>query len=123
MYSYRADLDGLRAVAILCVVLFHAYPQLLPGGLMGVDLFFVLSGYLITQLLQRRELSAISDYYRFYKSRLQRLYPPLLLFLIIILMLAYFVLDIYQYSALWKYALSASVFSTNLGLRCIEVVC
>lgn len=116
MYSYRADLDGLRAVAILCVVLFHAYPQLLPGGLMGVDLFFVLSGYLITQLLQRKKVSSIADILGFYKHRLQRLYPPLLLFLLIILMLAYFVLNTYQYSALWKYALSASVFSTNLYL-------
>lgn len=110
---YRADLDGLRAIAIICVVVFHAYPQLLPGGLMGVDLFFVLSGYLITQLLKRNKMLSIID---FYKSRLQRLYPPLLLFLLIILMLAYFVLDTYQYNALWKYALSASVFSTNLYL-------
>lgn len=110
---YRADLDGLRAIAIICVVVFHAYPQLLPGGLMGVDLFFVLSGYLITQLLKRNKMLSIID---FYKSRLQRLYPPLLLFLLIILMLAYFVLDTYQYNALWKYTLSASFFSTNLYL-------
>lgn len=116
MSSYRADLDGLRAVAIICVVLFHAYPQLLPGGLMGVDLFFVLSGYLITQLLQRKKMLAISDFIGFYKSRLQRLYPPLLLFLIIILVLAFFSLTSLQYSALYKYALSASLFSTNLYL-------
>ena len=116
MYRYRADLDGLRAVAILSVVLFHAYPQLLPGGLMGVDVFFVLSGYLITQLLQRKKLSSIGDILSFYKYRLQRLCPPLLLFLLIIMMLAYWMLSTTQYSALWIYALSAGLFSTNLYL-------
>lgn len=116
MYRYRADLDGLRAVAILCVVLFHAYPQLLPGGLLGVDLFFVLSGYLITQLLQRQGLAARVGVWHFYRQRLQRLYPPLLLFLSTMLVLAYFMLDSAQYSALWFYGFSASVFTTNLYL-------
>lgn len=114
--NYRADLDGLRAVAIICVVVFHAYPQVLPAGLMGVDLFFVLSGYLITNLLQRKKMLAIGDIWRFYGQRLQRLYPPLLLFLITILLLAWFVLDTLQYSALWQYALNASFFTTNLYL-------
>lgn len=114
--NYRADLDGLRAVAIVCVVMFHAYPQFLSGGLMGVDLFFVLSGYLITNLLLRRQMLSTADIWRFYRHRLQRLYPPLLLFLITILLLGWSVFDTLHYNALWQYALNASFFTTNLYL-------
>ncbi|MBP6626853.1 MAG: acyltransferase, partial [Arenimonas sp.] len=51
MLKYRPEIDGLRAIAVLAVVVYHADPRLLPGGFVGVDVFFVISGYLITALL------------------------------------------------------------------------
>jgi peptidoglycan/LPS O-acetylase OafA/YrhL len=51
---YRPDIDGLRAVAILSVVIFHAFPSLLTGGFVGVDVFFVISGFLISEVSHQR---------------------------------------------------------------------
>ena len=75
--SYRADIDGLRAIAVLAVVAFHADPALLGGGFTGVDVFFVISGFLISGLildgLQDRSFSFLD----FYDRRVRRLSPPL----------------------------------------------
>jgi len=73
---YRADVQGLRGVAVLLVVAFHAWPALLPGGYIGVDVFFVVSGYLITRLLSK-ELDATGriDFKAFYARRIRRLLP------------------------------------------------
>jgi peptidoglycan/LPS O-acetylase OafA/YrhL len=59
--GYRKEIDGLRAIAIVSVVLFHAWGQMFPGGYIGVDIFFVISGYLITSIIfeaaERRRFS------------------------------------------------------------------
>ena len=80
--TYNPALDGLRAVAIVLVVLSHAHAPLFEGAFYGVDLFFVLSGYLITSLLlQELERTDRIDYWRFYRRRFYRLMPALVLFL------------------------------------------
>lgn len=73
----RADIQGLRAIAVLAVLVFHALPEALPGGFVGVDIFFVLSGYLITRIilppLEQRRFSLLD----FYRRRVRRLFPAL----------------------------------------------
>ena len=87
--KYNPALDGLRAVAIVLVILSHAHAPLFEGAFYGVDLFFVLSGYLITSLLlQELDRSQRIDYWRFYRRRFYRLMPALLLFLAVYCVLA-----------------------------------
>lgn len=73
---YRSDVQALRGVAVLLVVAFHAWPSLLPGGYVGVDVFFVISGYLITGLLLREiQTTGRIDFAAFYARRIRRLLP------------------------------------------------
>jgi peptidoglycan/LPS O-acetylase OafA/YrhL len=73
--GYRPHLDGLRAVAVYLVVLFHAGAERVNGGFIGVDVFFVLSGYLVTQLLMRDLSRGAIRFGRFYARRMRRLLP------------------------------------------------
>lgn len=77
MIKYRPDIDGLRALAVLPVVLFHANIPWLSGGYVGVDVFFVISGYLITSLVQREVTQERFSIARFYERRARRLMPAL----------------------------------------------
>src|SRR5258708_40051698 len=77
--AYRPDIDGLRALAVMAVILFHSGVPGFDGGYVGVDVFFVISGYLITQLLEEsREESARRTLATFYVRRMRRILPALL---------------------------------------------
>lgn len=76
--TYRPDIDGLRAVAVLSVVLFHLNPGWLPGGFVGVDVFFVISGYLITGILLADLRAGRFSFARFYQRRIARLFPVMI---------------------------------------------
>lgn len=82
--GYEPALDGLRGMAVLAVVFFHAVPHALPGGFLGVDVFFALSGYLITRLLlNENSAQGRIDLWRFYVRRSWRLAPALCLMLLV----------------------------------------
>ncbi|ONZ58405.1 acyltransferase family protein, partial [Burkholderia cenocepacia] len=79
---YRPDIDGLRAFAVLAVVVFHAFPSVLPGGFVGVDVFFVISGYLITGILLADLGTDRFSFGRFYARRIRRIFPALVVVLL-----------------------------------------
>lgn len=80
--SYRPDIDGLRAVAVIGVVAYHAFPFLAPGGFAGVDIFFVISGYLITGIILRQLDARAFSFGDFYAHRVRRIFPALIVVLI-----------------------------------------
>ncbi len=75
--AYRADIDGLRAVAVLAVVIFHAKLGVFSGGFVGVDVFFVISGYLIASIILKDEAAGRFSLAQFYERRIRRIFPAL----------------------------------------------
>ena len=82
--TYRADIDGLRALAILLVVFFHGFPNSLTGGYIGVDIFFVISGYLISTIIFKNLDNGSFSFKDFYARRIRRIFPALATVLICI---------------------------------------
>ncbi len=112
--AYRPDIDGLRAVAVLAVVIFHAFPALLPGGFVGVDIFFVISGYLISSIIFRSLACGEFSFSDFYARRIRRIFPPLLLVTAVSLVIGWGVLLPDEYAQLGKHAAAGLGFVANL---------
>lgn len=112
---YRPDTDGLRAIAVVSVVLHHAFPEQLSGGFVGVDIFFVLSGYLISSIilsgLQKQKFSFID----FYARRIKRIFPALFLVLTTVLVTGWFQLLPVDYKQVGKHAVAGSAFISNFA--------
>lgn len=111
---YRADVDGLRAVAILPVVAFHAGLSWLPGGFVGVDVFFVISGYLIGAQVFRQSTSGTFRYLSFYARRLRRIVPALIALLVIFLAIGFLLLTPDELRELGKETVAAVFGASNL---------
>ena len=113
---YRPDIDGLRAVAIFVVVLFHAYPKLLPGGFVGVDVFFVISGFLISTILFRSLQRGDFDFAEFYVHRVKRIFPALAVVLAVVYGLGWVLLLPDEFAQLGKHMAAGAGFVQNFVL-------
>jgi peptidoglycan/LPS O-acetylase OafA/YrhL len=112
-FNYRSDIDGLRALAVLAVVLFHAFPEFINGGFIGVDIFFVISGYLISSIILKNLENNTFSLTDFYLRRIKRIFPALIIVLLSTLCFAWFTLLDEEYQQLGKHTFGASTFTNN----------
>ena len=114
--NYRAEVDGLRAFAVLSVVIFHAFPGWLAGGFIGVDVFFVISGFLITSHIFESLDKGQFSFVNFFGRRIRRLFPALILVMVASLAFAWFALLMDEYAQLGKHVASGAAFILNFIL-------
>lgn len=114
--AYRRDIDGLRAVAVASVVLFHAFPALLPGGFIGVDVFFVISGYLISSIIFRGMDDGVFSFATFYGRRVKRVFPALFLVLAFTYAVGWFFLLPEDFKRLGQHVAGGAGFASNFVL-------
>lgn len=115
-HLWRNDITGLRALAVLPVLIYHAFPNALPGGFFGVDVFFVISGYLISGIIFRALLADNFSYLTFYEKRIKRIIPNLALVFLLVCALGYCFLLPAEYANLGKHVYSSAAFAQNFRL-------
>jgi len=115
--KYRPDIDGLRAIAVIAVLAFHAFPTFAESGFVGVDIFFVISGYLISTIIVQALEDGTFTFREFYARRIRRILPALNLILIFTYILGWWVLLAEEFKQLSKHILSSVVFVSNFVLQ------
>jgi len=113
---YRPDIDGLRAFAVLAVVFYHAFPEALRGGFIGVDIFFVISGFLITDIIARELSSDRFSLATFYARRVRRIFPALIVVLCAVLILGWLWMLPGPYAQLSSDVFASAGFLANIAL-------
>ena len=111
--AYRPDIDGLRALAIIAVIIFHAFPGWLPGGFVGVDIFFVISGYLITSIILKAQSGDGFSLFEFYSRRIKRIFPALIVVLAFCLVAGWYILLADEYKELGKHIVAGAAYVSN----------
>jgi peptidoglycan/LPS O-acetylase OafA/YrhL len=112
--EYRAEIDGLRALAVLPVILFHAGFEPFHGGYVGVDIFFVISGYLITTIILQERSNGDFSIVNFYERRARRILPALFVVLAVCFPFAWFWMTPGQFGEFTQSVLAVSVFGSNI---------
>jgi len=113
--NYRPDIDGLRALAVAVVLIFHAFPSRLPGGFVGVDVFFVISGYLISGIILKAIAEGRFSYAHFYARRIRRIFPALTVVLAGVMVAGWFLLYADDYARLGRHAAAGAAFASNFA--------
>ncbi|HSH73098.1 MAG TPA: acyltransferase family protein [Methylophilaceae bacterium] len=113
---YRADIDGLRALAIILVISYHAFPESIRGGFIGVDMFFVISGFLISTIIFDNLTQDSFSFVEFYSRRIKRIFPALIVVLVACYALGWFELYPKDYKQLGKYIAGGAGFISNFIL-------
>ncbi|WP_168380991.1 acyltransferase family protein [Modicisalibacter radicis] len=111
---YRTEVDGLRAIAVSTVLAFHFFPDLVPLGYLGVDLFFVISGFLISTYIIEEDLKSSFSYKKFYWRRVRRILPATLAFLLVTSLFSYYVLTPPDLVKFAKSLIATLTFSANM---------
>jgi peptidoglycan/LPS O-acetylase OafA/YrhL len=111
--AYRADIDGLRALAVACVVAYHNFPKTAHGGFIGVDIFFVISGFLITSLVAEEIDRGRFSFPAFYARRIRRIFPALAVVLTACLAIGAVLLDPSEFKALGLHVAAGAGFLSN----------
>ncbi|MBI3700170.1 MAG: acyltransferase [Afipia sp.] len=114
--NYRPDIDGLRAFAVLSVVLYHAFPKVLRGGFVGVDIFFVISGFLISSILFKEITQGRFSLSVFYGRRIRRIFPALAACLAAVLAYGFVALMPFELAQLGKHVFFGAGFLSNIAL-------
>ena len=112
--KYRPDIDGIRAIAVLAVVAFHAFPSWVNGGFIGVDVFFVISGYLISTIIFENLDRGTFSASEFYARRIKRIFPALILVLVACLIFGWFALLADEVQQLGKHIAAGAGFISNI---------
>lgn len=112
--NFRYDINGLRAIAVIAVVLFHFNPAWVPGGFAGVDVFFVISGFLMTGIIFRGLENDNFNLFKFYVARANRIIPALAVLCLVLLVFGWFYLTPLDYQALGKHVASSMGFMSNV---------
>lgn len=114
--NQRTDIECLRGLSICFVILFHGFPKIFSGGFMGVDIFFVISGFLISGIIFNEISNNSFSFKNFYCRRIKRLYPALISFLILAIILGWFFMNLHEYSYIAKHIFTTLLLINNITL-------
>jgi peptidoglycan/LPS O-acetylase OafA/YrhL len=114
--KYRPDIDGLRSVAVFSVIGYHAFPGWIPGGFIGVDIFFVISGFLISTIIFGNLEQGTFSIADFYKRRIRRIFPALIAVMLAVLIFGRYLLVTDEYRQLGKHLIASALFVQNFTL-------
>lgn len=112
--AYRKDIDGLRAIAVIAVLIFHAFPEYLPGGFVGVDIFFVISGFLISGIIELALGKGQFSFADFYVKRIRRIFPALIVMIVTCFAFGERSMISDDFTLLARDVVGGSIFSSNL---------